>query len=71
MLSKNRILYLVVIGLGIWLFVRYVLPKFEGFSNPDTKINPPCPQGYRQCPSGDCVPMGDPHQTCPEDTDAY
>lgn len=71
MLSKTRIVYLVLIALGIWAFVRYVLPRFEGFDNPSTKVNPSCPEGYRQCPSGDCVSADDPHQTCPESTDAY
>jgi len=32
----------------LWTYLR------EGFSNPDTRINPKCPQGYEQNKNGDC-----------------
>ena len=62
---------LVGLAAAIFVFVKYVLPRIEGFANPDTKVNPKCPVGYKQCPSGDCIDESDPHQACPMDTDAY
>ena len=62
---------LVGIAAAIFVFVKYILPRIEGFANPDTKVNPKCPAGYKQCPSGDCIDVSDPHQACPMDTDAY
>jgi hypothetical protein len=70
-MQKKSILLLVGIAAAIFVFVKYVLPRLEGFANPDTKVNPKCPQGYKQCPSGDCIDEADVHQTCPDTTHAY
>jgi hypothetical protein len=70
-MQKKSILLLVGIAAAIFVFVKYVLPRLEGFANPDTKVNPKCPKDYTQCPSGDCIDSRDPHQTCGHGTDAY
>jgi hypothetical protein len=68
----NKMIMLLVLGaVALFMVVKYVLPRIEGFANPDTKINPKCPEGYKQCPSGDCIDEKDPHQTCGHCTDAY
>jgi len=68
---QKKIMLLALAGVALFVFVKYVLPRIEGFTNPDTKVNPKCPKGYKQCPSGDCVDESDPHQTCGHSTDAY
>ena len=56
---------LVGLVVAVFVLVKYVLPRLEGFTNPDTKVNPTCPEGYKQCPSGDCIDEADVHQQCP------
>ena len=68
---KNKLVQFGLVLVGLWVLWKYVLPLLERFDNPSTKVNPKCPAGYRQCKSGDCVALGDPHQTCPEGTNAY
>ena len=70
-MQKKTIFILVGLVVAVFVLVKYVLPRLEGFANPDTKVNPKCPAGYTQCPSGDCIDESDPHQTCPQGTDAY
>lgn len=70
-LKRHPVVSTIGVVVLLWAFFNYVLPAIEGFDNPSTKVNPKCPWGYRQCPSGDCVDAQDPHQTCPESTDAY
>jgi hypothetical protein len=64
------VLTAIVIPLIIWLY-KYYVNKKQHFRNPDTKVRAKCPVGYKQCPSGDCIDNSDPHQTCPQATDAY
>lgn len=64
------VMTLLAVGL-LFVVFKYIVPRLEGFSNPSTKENPKCPPDYTQCPSGDCIDTRDPHQTCPEHTDAY
>lgn len=70
-MQRKSLFMIVGIAVAIFVFVKYVLPRIEGFGNPDTKVNPKCPAGYRQCASGDCIDESDPHQTCGHNTDAY
>lgn len=56
---------LLLILLAVLAFIVFVLPRLEGFHNPSTKVNHPCPEGYKQCPSGDCVLAADVHGGCP------
>lgn len=55
----NRVLY------------KLIKPMTERFDNPKTNVAAPCQPGYKSCPSGDCIPATDPHETCPGSTDAY
>jgi hypothetical protein len=48
-----------------YLLVVYVLPKLEHFTNPSTKVDQPCPPGYKKCGSGDCVLASDKSGPCP------
>jgi hypothetical protein len=70
-MNQKQLLYLLAGAAALFVFVKYVLPRIEGFTNPDSKVNPKCPKGYKQCPSGDCIDEKDPHQTCGHSTDAY
>jgi hypothetical protein len=71
MWHKNPVVMTVIVGVLLWVVFKYIVPRLEGFDNPNTKVNPKCPEGYKQCASGDCVPESDPHQTCSGDTNAY
>lgn len=55
----------LVFAVATYLVHQYVLPSLERFDNPSTKVDPPCPSGYKQCPSGDCVLASDVHTACP------
>jgi hypothetical protein len=51
----------------LFLALMYVLNTsriFEGFDNPSTKVDPPCPPDYVKCPSGDCRLRTDVHSPC-------
>lgn len=62
----------ILLLIAVIAVLSYLSGVFEGFKNPDTRVNPNCPPGYRQCPSGDCVLMSDKHGGCPEKgDDAY
>jgi len=36
----------------------------EGFDNPDTRVDQPCPPGYVKCKSGDCKLKTDLYGMC-------
>ena len=65
MWQKNPVVMTVIAGVLLWVVFKYIVPMLEGFTNPNTKVNPKCPQGYKQCPSGDCIDEADVHQSCP------
>jgi hypothetical protein len=58
---EQVILHSIVFAVAYYTLHRYVLPFFEGFANPSTKVNPVCPKRYKQLPSGDCVLETDIH----------
>lgn len=41
-----------------------LFPMLEGFSNPDTRRDVPCPAGFVKCPLGDCKRQGDKYGGC-------
>jgi hypothetical protein len=58
---------LVVHGLLFVGLLYYVFPMLEGFENPSTKTDVPCPGKdgmYVKCPSGDCRLKTDVHSPC-------
>jgi hypothetical protein len=56
----------VVFAIVNWYVYMYVLPMIEGFDMPDSRKNPPCPEGSVRCSSGDCRVKGDIYSPCPE-----
>jgi hypothetical protein len=38
----------------VFLMIIHVLYRCEQFTNPDTRVNPPCPKGYVSDDNGDC-----------------
>ena len=64
-LQTQAAVHALVFAVASYAVCHYVLPALEGFDNPSTKINPSCPSGYKQCPSGDCVLASDVHGKCP------
>ena len=59
-MKKFVVVLLVAFAVAVFIFSR-----LEGFENPSTKVDPPCPSGYKRCPSGDCVLTADVHGGCP------
>jgi hypothetical protein len=41
----------------VFLVVMHVLYRCEQFTNPDTRLSPPCPKGYVSDDNGDCKPL--------------
>jgi hypothetical protein len=64
-LQMQAAVHALVFAVATYLVHQYVLPSLERFDNPSTKVNPSCPSGYKQCPSGDCVLISDVHAPCP------
>lgn len=52
---------LLIVGVVLFLVYRFM---YEGFQNPSTKVDVPCPQGYVKCPSGDCRLKTDIYNPC-------
>ncbi len=44
-----------------WLSYKYLRPALEGFGNPDSRIDQPCPPGSIKGKNGDCRLKGDIH----------
>lgn len=45
---------IVLALVGVVLAYKFLLPMLEGFQNPSTKVDQPCPPNSVKCPSGDC-----------------
>ena len=65
-LREQALLHGLVFAVVNYYVYLYIRPMLEGFGNPDTRVSAPCPPGYKQCGSGDCVLAGDKHGPCPE-----
>jgi hypothetical protein len=64
-LREQAILHGLVFAVVNYYVYLYVRPMLEGFENPSTRTAAPCPPGYRQCPSGDCVHSSGKYGQCP------
>jgi hypothetical protein len=66
-LKTQALTHAVLFAVAAYVVHRFILPSLEGFENPSTKIDQPCPnpEMYRKCPSGDCVLKTDVHDGCP------
>jgi hypothetical protein len=62
---QQAAVHAIVFAVANYLMCKYLFPMIEGFDNPSTKVDPPCPEGYKRCPSGDCVLAADVHGACP------
>lgn len=64
-LREQALLHGLVFAVVNYYVYVYVRPMLEGFENPNTRTPGPCPPGYKQCSSGDCVLESDVHGQCP------
>lgn len=63
-LREKALIHGVLFAVVNYYVYKFIRPMLEGFNNPDTRINPPCPPMYEQCPSGDCRLKTDVHSVC-------
>jgi hypothetical protein len=63
-LIEKAVLHGIVFAIANYLVYMYVRPLLEGFDNPDTRKDSPCPPGSVKCASGDCCLKGDVHSPC-------
>ena len=54
-LKEQALVHGILFAVFNYLAYKTLLPLLESFDNPNTKVNAPCPKGYKQCKSGDCV----------------
>lgn len=67
--GPNHLRDAVLAGLAFAVVNYYVYHMIEGFDNPSTKTDEPCPGAdgmYVKCPSGDCHLKTDKHSPCPQ-----
>lgn len=64
-LIQQAAVHALIFAIGMYVLRKFVFPMIEGFDNPSTKVDAPCPEGYKRCPSGDCVLAADVHGGCP------
>jgi hypothetical protein len=60
-LREQAIIHGVVFAVANYLVYKYLLPLLEGFENPSTKVDQPCPHGSKKGANGDCIMKGDIH----------
>ena len=51
-----KLILLAIIGVLIW---KFVVPRFEKFTNPDSRVDQPCPEGSVKHRNGDCRMKGE------------
>lgn len=51
-----NIILFVIIGLLVW---KFVVPRFENFTNPDSRVDHACPEGSVKHRNGDCRMKGE------------
>ena len=63
-LREKALIHGVVFAVANYLVYKVVRPVLEGFDNPSTKVDQPCPPSYVKCPSGDCRLKTDIYNPC-------
>ena len=63
-LVTQALVHGLVFGILDYLVNKFVRPMFEGFENPDSKVDQPCPPNSVKCPSGDCKLATDIYGIC-------
>ena len=63
-LREQALIHGVVFAVVNYFVYLYVRPMLEGFENPSTKVDQPCPPNSVKCPSGDCKLKNDIYGMC-------
>jgi len=63
-LRKQALVHGLVFAVANYFVYLYVRPMLEGFENPSTKVDQPCPPNSVKCPSGDCKLTNDIYGIC-------
>ena len=63
-LETQALVHGLVFAVANYLVYVYVRPMLERFDNPDTRSKQTCPEGYKSCPSGECILESDVHTSC-------
>jgi hypothetical protein len=63
-LRTQALVHAVVFAALNYVVYTYVRPMLEGFDNPDSKVDQPCPPNSVKCPSGDCKLKSDIYGMC-------
>lgn len=60
LLHRTLFIGLIFAAVNSYAYKTYI----EGFENPDTRVDQPCPPGYVKCKSGDCKLKTDLYGMC-------
>jgi hypothetical protein len=63
-LVEKALIHGVFFAVANYIAYKVIRPILEGFKNPDTRVDQPCPEGSVKCPSGDCRLKGDLYSPC-------
>ena len=63
-LREKALLHGVIFAVANYFVYMYVRPMLEGFENPSTKVDQPCPPNSVKCPSEDCKLANDIYGIC-------
>jgi hypothetical protein len=63
-LREKALIHGVVFAVANFFVYKYVRPMMEGFENPNSKVDQPCPPNSEKCPSGDCKLKTDIYGLC-------
>jgi len=63
-LQTQALIHGIVFALANNYLYHHVRPMFEGFENPDSRVDQPCPPNSVKCPSGDCRLKSDIYGMC-------
>ena len=63
-LRTKALVHGVVFAIANYFVYKYIRPSLEGFENPNSKIDQPCPPNSVKCPSGDCKLKDDKYGLC-------
>lgn len=63
-LREKALIHGVVFAVANYFVYKVIRPTLEGFDNPDSKVDQPCPPNSVKCPSGDCRLKSDIYGLC-------
>lgn len=53
-LKEQALVHGFIFAVVNYIAYKVIRPILENFENPDTRVIPPCPEGYEHTPAGDC-----------------